>query len=159
LRLEKAKLVKENKQGTQEWKNLNKQIKLNNAELKQTEVRMGQLREKIGITSLTLNQLKRRAQELRLSMSNMTPGTAKYKELEKELGQVNNRLGELRTNGKASGNALTRMFRSAGKAATTFMGVVAPIMGVVFALSQLVNMSAELSDAQADVQKTTNLTK
>ncbi|AEV34144.1 phage tail tape measure protein, TP901 family [Owenweeksia hongkongensis DSM 17368] len=159
LRLEKVRLVKQGKKNTQEYKNLTAEQRKNTEAMDQNKVKMHQLQEQIGITSLTIGQLRSKAAELRLSLKHAIPDSARYRELQAELNQVNNRLGHLKVQGKASGNALTRMFNSVGKASKILFAVTAAVSGLVFALTPLVNMSAELSDAQADVQKTTNLTK
>jgi hypothetical protein len=157
LRQEKARLEAQNKKGSREWKQVTARIKENTTVIKQQDTRLSELRNQIGLTGLTMNQLKRRASELRLQLSNLTPGSAKFKQLEGELKQIDARLVKLRMSGRAAENALSRMANALNKYQALGASVLGAVLGIVFTLQSLTEGSAKLADAQADVQKTTQL--
>ena len=88
LRQEKARLLSQGKKNTAEYKILNNQLKENNNKIKLNKDRMQVLQKQIGITSLTLGQLRKEASRLRLALNNMVPGSAKYIKYQKEQQNV-----------------------------------------------------------------------
>jgi tubulin-specific chaperone A len=66
------------------------------AELKKVQTRMDELRNKIGLTGMTMRELRQRSKELMFALNNINPNTPQYKELRGELDKVNNRMRELK---------------------------------------------------------------
>ena len=102
LRAEQAKLVASGQKNSAAYKALSAEIKQNNTVIKANKAQMKALQEQIGITGLTMAQLKKKAAELRLQLHNMVPGSDQFKKFNAELGAVNTRLSELRNQGRAS---------------------------------------------------------
>jgi tubulin-specific chaperone A len=159
LLAEKKKLERQGKQETAEYKKLTAEIKANNAVLRQNKSRMGELQNEIGLTGLTLAQLRTKANQLKLTLRNLIPGSADYNRYQAELKQVSARLDEL--NGKAKtaawsvGNIADRFNRFAALGAT----VIAAGTGVVLTLQKMIDYNGKLADAQSNVMKTTGLTR
>ncbi len=109
LREEKKKLEQAGQKESARYKEVTAEIKSNTAELQKNDLRMEELRNQIGITGLTLAQLQRKAKELRLSLRNMTPGSAEFKRLQAELQQVNAQMSKLNLTSKATGFSIGKM--------------------------------------------------
>ncbi|MFD2824817.1 phage tail tape measure protein [Lacinutrix iliipiscaria] len=159
LYAERAKLIAQGKKTTQEYKNLTSEIKKNNAELKSNKLEISALQNKIGITGLSMRQLRQRAAELRVSLNNMIPGSGKYKKLQADLKLVNTQLQKLSINSRASESSLSKVANSFNKYAALGASIIATGTGVVLTLQKMIDYNGKLSDAQSDVQKTTGMTK
>jgi len=159
LRAEKAKLIAQGKKETAAYKEVTAAISKNNAELKSNKLQMSALQKQIGITGLSMRQLKARASELRLSLNNMVPGSGKYKQLNAELQQVNTQIKKLSVNARASESSLSKVANGFNKFAALGASVIAMGTGIVLSLQKMIDYNGKLSDAQSNVQKTTGLTK
>lgn len=102
-KLERA--LKEAPKGTQEWANLYKEVGKNQEAQKA-------LRDSIGLTGLTLNQLEKESKALTKELRNMTPGTEEFIAKSARLSEVNTRLGEVRTQAKGVSQALDQVTTS-----------------------------------------------
>lgn len=67
-------------------------------ELKQTNERMRKLRGEIDLNSMSMRDLRNRANDLKRVMDNMNPDSAEWKRLNTDLKKVNGRMRELRGN-------------------------------------------------------------
>lgn len=159
LNEEKRKLAAQNKKGTAEWERVTQKIKQNNTQIKSNELRMRQLQKTLGINGLTMRQLSQEASRLRLQLQNMVPGTAQHKKLQAELKAINTRIKELRINSVAAESSLSRLAGTFNKYAALGASVIATGTGMVLSLQRMIDYNGKLSDAQADVMKTTGLTK
>lgn len=159
LKAERAKLFAEGKKNTQEYKRLSAEIKKNATEMDGNRVKMDALRKSMGVTGLTMGQLRAEATRLRLQLNNMVPGSSQYKKLEAELKSVNTRMAQLRAGSQATQGTLSKIAGGFNKFAALGASVVATMAGIVISMQKFIDYNKELSDAQADVQKTTGLTK
>ncbi|HUI32038.1 MAG TPA: phage tail tape measure protein [Dysgonamonadaceae bacterium] len=157
LREEKSKLAAQGKKNTEEYKNITAEIKKNTTEVKANKARMGELQKQLGVTGLTMRQLKSRASELRLQLQNMVPGSAQYKKLEAELKQVNTQIQKVSLNSRAAESSLSRLGNTFNKFAALGAATIAVLTGIVLSMQKMIDYNGKLSDAQADVQKTTGL--
>jgi TP901 family phage tail tape measure protein len=158
-RLEKKRLEAQGKKDTAEYKLLTASIKQNTITITANKAKMAELQKEIGLTGLTMTQLRQKATILRSTLSNMVPGSADFQRYTNDLRQVNARIGEL------SGRAQTARFSLGGLAdgfnryqALAF-SFVATLTGVALSIQKILDINGKLSDAQSDVQKTTGLTK
>tara|TARA_R110002126_G_scaffold39767_2_gene117617 strand:- start:34611 stop:38108 length:3498 start_codon:yes stop_codon:yes gene_type:complete len=159
LRAEKTRLITAGKKESQEYKNVTAEIKKNNAILKTNKARIEALQKQIGITGLTMRQLKQRASTLRLALNNTIPGGADEKRYNAELGKISARLTELKLKGKQTKLSLSGVANGFNKYAALGASVIATTTGVVIGMQKMIDYNGKLSDAQSDVQKTTGLTK
>ena len=155
---ERAKLQAQGKRGSEEYKRLTAQIKENGAELDRNRARMSALQKEIGVTGLTMGQLRKRASQLKLQLHNMVPGSKKYQRLEADLRAVTARMNELRNGARASQSSLSKMASGFNKYSALGASVIATLTGIVFSIQKFIDFSGKMADAQSNVQKTTGLT-
>lgn len=159
LRAEKQRLEKAGQKESARYKEITNAMRENTAAITANKTRMEQLQKEVGLTGLTMAQLRSKATQLRATLNNMIPGSADYKRYDAELKQVNARISEVRGNAQAAkfslGTLADGFNRYAGLAAT----VLATATGIAFSIQQMLDISGKLSDAQADVMKTTGMTK
>jgi len=138
-------------EGTQEWIQKSDRLK----EIKQ---QMDGILEKIGLTGLSMKELTARQKELNMILRQMDPRSAQYKELHTQLGQVNNRISELK--GRAASAQLS--FKGLADGFNRYFAIVtagaAAFTGMIFSIKQLVSAQGELSDSLANIRKTTDMT-
>jgi len=159
LRAEKKKLIAEGKKESEAFNNITKEIKANNVVIKQNEARMAALQKEIGVTGLTMSQLKQRATVLRLALNHAIPGGEDEKRYNAELKQISARLTELKAKGKQTQLSLSGIADGFNRYAALGASVVATTTGVVLGLQKIIDYNGKLADAQSDVQKTTGQTK
>ena len=115
LEAQAAKLRKANKQSSAEYKQLTSTIDANNKKVKEAENRMSQLTKEIGINELTQRQLRKESNRLRGILSNLTPGTDKWKQYNKQLQAVKNRQANLREEMRATETTLEDQEKALGQ--------------------------------------------
>ncbi|WP_210521886.1 phage tail tape measure protein [Hymenobacter terricola] len=158
----KADVLKESmkglKKGSEDYVNANK-------ELSQVNARMKELRDEIGLTSLSTNQLKALASQLGRELGNLTPNTESFLNKAKELADVDARLAQVRLEAKGVKDELVNAGGGVGdfiKKAAGFAGIQLGVQAVVSGLKQLgsesIDAAVKGSDSIADMEKALNLT-
>ncbi|MBY0485593.1 MAG: phage tail tape measure protein, partial [Flavobacteriaceae bacterium] len=142
-----------------EYKKLAAQIKLTTTTIDNNKAAMKELQNQIGITGLTIAQLREKANFLKLTLRNLVPNSDDFKKYDAELKQVNERLSELSGKAKESRYSLSSLADGFNKYAALAASVVAGLTGVVFSIQKVIDINGKLSDAQADVMKTTGMNK
>lgn len=158
LRAQKQKLAAQGKKNTQEYKNLTAEIKANNTTIAANKSKMQVLQNQIGVTGLTMSQLRKKASLLRLQLNNMIPGSAQYKKLQADLQAVNTQITKLSLKSRAAQSTLSSMAEGFNKYAVLATSVIAAGTGVVLTMQKMIDFNGKLSDAQSNVEKTTGLT-
>ena len=151
LKKAKADLVAQGKKDSAEFQNLSKQIRENNAVIKTNEARMKELRAEIGINALTMQQLRKHANELKYSLNNMVPGTSEWKKLNAELQETNARIRQLNTAGQQQSMTFGKAADWLNRYQTLIVGVAATITGLTYSLQQWLDYSGKLADANSKV--------
>lgn len=159
LNLERKRLEAQGKKDSAEYKALTATIKANTTAITSNKAEMKELQNQIGITGLTMAQLRQKATVLRATLSNLVPGSADYIRYQADLTQVNNRIGELNGRATRAGFSLGTLADGFNRYAALAASVVAVGTGVVLSVQKIIDASGKLSDAQSDVIKTTGLTK
>jgi TP901 family phage tail tape measure protein len=159
LRKEKQLLEKQGLKETERYKAITASLKENTAAITANKSRMSELQKEIGLTGLTMGQLQSKATALRATLRNLIPGSADYQRYENDLKQVTARLDELR--GKAAGTkfSIGSLADGFNRYAALGASVIATLTGVVLSIQKIIDINGKLSDAQADVMKTTGMTK
>ena len=159
LRAEKERLIRAGKQESAEYKAVTKEITENNRAIKANEARMTELRKEIGLTGLTMKQLRSEQTRLKRLMDSATPGTPQWKMYRAELDKVEAQMAKVRAGSQ-------RMRLSIGSVADGFnrfaaMGAtaIATLTGIVFSIKSFVQGMVGLDDQLADVMKTTGMTR
>ncbi len=159
LGLEKKRLERQNKQDTEEYKSLTATIRSNSKAIAENKAKMSELQKQVGITGLTLGQLQRRATELKTALRHVIPGSADFRRYETELKQVNARIGELTGKAREAKLSLGTLADGVNRYAALGASVIATLTGVVISIQKIIDYNGQLSDAQADVMKTTRMSK
>lgn len=159
LYAERNKLVQSGKKYTEQYKTVSSEITSNNRKIKENETRMTELRKEMGLTGLTMKQLRSEQTRLKRLMDSSTPGTPQWKMYRAELDKVEAQMAKVRGGSQ-------RMQLSIGKMADGFnryfnmLAVwAASFTGIVLGFRKASNEFALFDDQVADVQKTTGLTK
>ena len=130
---------------------LNKQMAENNKAI-DAEIKS------MNIMNLTVDQLRKRINDLNFTMKHMDPNSEGFKASQKELGQLSNRLGELRNGARNSSltiSGLADKFNHYSGLAVAFAGA---LTGVALSLQQVTDMNNKMADAMSAVEKTTGMT-
>jgi tubulin-specific chaperone A len=159
LRKEKQLLEKAGQKESARYREVTQAMRENTAAITANKSRMEQLQKEIGLTGLTMGQLRSKATALRATLNNLIPGSEDYRRFDAELNRVNARISELRGNAQAAGFSLGRLADGVNRYAALGATILATATGVVLSIQQMLDISGKLSDAQADVQKTTGMTK
>lgn len=159
LRKEKQLLEKAGQKESARYREVTQAMRENTAAINANKSRMEELQREIGLTGLTMAQLRSKATALRATLNNLIPGSEDYRRFDNELNRVNARISELRGNAQAAGFSLGRLADGVNRYAALGATILATATGVVLSIQQMLDISGKLSDAQADVQKTTGMTK
>jgi TP901 family phage tail tape measure protein len=126
---------------------------------KQVKAEMGDLRETIGLTGLTMKQLRAYARELQTELdTSATRGTKRYEELKDKVQEVNAAIARQRS--EIAGT--TSFWSKISTEVKQFGMLAAGALGFQFVTDQISNLIAKgskLSDSLSDIQKTTGMTK
>lgn len=126
-RTELIKLEKQGKKDSQEYKNLTAVIDSNNTKIKANIAQINKLENSMGLSSLTMSQLKKKAKDLQLQLDHTSKSAnpKEYAALDNELKQVRGRMDELKgSSTKIHGEfgKLASMAKLAGAAAIAAFG-------------------------------------
>lgn len=159
LRAEKDKLIRAGKQETEEFKKITSEITANNKTIKTNEARMTELRKEIGLTGLTMRQLRTEQTRLKRLMDSATPGTPQWKQYRAELIKVEAQMGKVTAGAKASHFSMGKMADGFTRYFALATVWIASVTGVILGFKKAATAFAEFDDQVADVQKTTKLSR
>jgi TP901 family phage tail tape measure protein len=159
LTLEKGRLERANKTETEEYKKLTAEIRSNNKVIKDNKAQMSQLQNQIGITGMTMSQLRKKAFELKMTLEHLVPGSADHQRFSNDLKQISARMNELSGKAKEAKFSLSSIADGFNRYQGLALSFIAGLTGVVFSIQKIIDINGKLSDAQADVRKTTGMTK
>lgn len=153
LETEMAKLKARGKENTDEYRALEKQMKTNNATIRQAKARMAELRDELGVTGMTMQQLRSRSKELKAQLDRTVPNSAEWKKLTAQLDAVNKRMQQVGQSSQKSGGIMGKiggMMPFAGWAAAG-AAVVGAIGGV---FKKAIEVRTEFSKYEAVLTNT-----
>jgi tubulin-specific chaperone A len=94
-----------------------------------------------------------------MQLANAVPGSQAYQKYNAELSSINNRLDELRGKGTQAGLSISSLADKFNKYQALGFSIIATFTGVILSFQKIIDLNGKLSDAQADVMKTTGMTK
>lgn len=109
------------------------------------------------IMSLTLEQLRRRYQDLQYVRNNMNPNSPEYARASEELQRLNGRMSELRTGASASSMSISNLAGKFNHYSGVLTAALATMAGVAVSIQSTIDLNNKLADAQTAVAKTTGL--
>ena len=112
-------LVAEGRKDSEAYRNLEAEVKANTRTIGKNKSAIDELVKSMGLNALTMNQLRKRAGELRNQMNNTSAALhpEAYAKLDAELGKVTGRMDELRSSGQKTLTILGREIRANGAVA------------------------------------------
>lgn len=131
-RQEMIKLEMRGKKNSLQYKRLSAEVKENTVKLTENRAVIKGLEGTMKLTELTMGQLKKRAQELSRQLDNTSKSLhpEEYNKLEKELGDVRNRMTQLRDESKQVQQVTGRMIVSKGAMATMLGNIWTKVIGI-----------------------------
>lgn len=159
LILEKKRLEAQGLKESAQYKEITAKIKSNNLALSENKNAMKELQNQIGVTGLTMAQLTQKATLLKMTLRNLVPGSADYVRYQQELKQVNTRIGELNGRAATAGLSIGKIADGFNRYAALSASVIGFFAGMVVSVQKIIDLNGKLSDTQADVMKTTGMTK
>lgn len=116
-RQELIKLEAQGKKETEEYKNLEAEIKKTSQAISTNNNLVGELEKKLDITGLTMSQLKKKARDLQrqLDQTVQSANPEEYQALQNELDRVRGRMDELRTAGRHVQNEMSYTEKAVSK--------------------------------------------
>lgn len=144
-----------------QWKQLNKQYKDTKREQKELNNLIAEGEQSIkgmndvlsNLSKATYNDLIKQQRTLSRAIKSAKPNTKDYKELQTALRAVNNRVDELRKGWAAHDSQIVAV----AKRLASYVAIYGGFNFVVGKLKSVVSETLKLSDAMADVQKTTGI--
>src|SRR5690606_28835857 len=156
---ERKKLERQGKTDSERYRELNTLIKQNSTVIQENAVKMDKLHQQIGVNNLSIAQLQQNAKLLKATLRNLVPDSADYKRYQAELNQVNARLSELRGKANQAKFSLGGLADGFNRYQALAFSVIASLTGIVLSIQKIIDINGKLSDAQADVMKTTGMNK
>lgn len=116
-RQELIKLEAAGKKETEEYKNLEAEVKKTSRSISENNMIMGELEKKLDITGLTMAQLKKKARNLQRQLDQTVQSTHpdEYQALQNELDRVRGRMDELRAAGRHVKNEMSYTEKAVSK--------------------------------------------
>lgn len=159
LRKEKQLLEKQGKKDTERYKAVTASLKENTAAVTANKAKMAELTKEIGIMGMTMGQLQSRAALLKNTLRNLVPGSEDYKRYNEELSAIGDRMSELKGGSDEAESSIGSLADGFNRYAALGASIIAVFTGVVVSIQKVLDWNAQLSDAQANVMKTTGMTK
>lgn len=102
-RTQMIEMEAEGKKNTKEYQNLAAECKSYTSQISDNNKKMNEMRSKMDINVLTMNQLKKEASQLRSALNGTSKATnpQEYAKLESQLHKVTGRMAELNSNAKS----------------------------------------------------------
>ncbi|MBC6698092.1 phage tail tape measure protein [Hymenobacter sp. BT190] len=123
----------------------------------QVKQRTRELREELGVTGMTMRQLRTYSNELKREMDNLTAGTPEWERLNGKLQEVNGTMGKQ----KEQMQGLSKFWEQIKGEVKSFGMLAVGFLGFQFLSQEIGNViskNAKLSDSFSDIQKTTGMT-
>lgn len=162
LQAELAKLQKEQSktaQGSKEWKKLANQIDETEKGINDSHQAFSKYFKALDLGEKSINDLTAAQRQLNAIVRTLKPGTKEWNEFSGTLNRVKKRIGSLTKEFQDTDAAICKFSAAAERAKNYIFGLVEAANRLVSGLSNLTEAYLEYSDLQADVQKTTGLTK
>lgn len=158
-------LEKAGKSDTQAYRDLKvelnqfeNQLKSNNSAISTAEARMNTIRSGLDLTKMSITDLRKEISRLTKLRNTADPGSESWKQYDKQLHHVQQRLIQVTNQGKNTQGALCRMADGISKYWNMVLSGLAAFTTVFFGIKKAINMFVDFEDVLADVQKTTGLT-
>lgn len=151
-------LSRQRKKDSKEYREAEAEVRRLTEAIARNEQTIASETQQIDIMNLTMQQLNRRASDLRFTLSHMAPNDPQYRVMQEELSRVNTRMGELRAGSRAVTGTLTNLVDKFNHYSGMAMAVSATLVAVGMSIQKVIDLNNKMADAQTAVAKTTGLT-
>lgn len=162
------------KKETDEYKNLQAEVRKYNAVIKENEAEMKKMRSELDINAMTMSQLRKQAKDLQTALNNTSKAAhpKEYEQLASQLRNVNGRIAELKadtsrlseTMGQQTGGIASKfqsMFSTVSANWTKFVGMIgaaiASVSAVIAGAKWWYNYNTGIEEAQRLTREFTGL--
>jgi TP901 family phage tail tape measure protein len=159
LAYERKLIKKQLGEESAEYKKLTKEINKNSLEIEQKENKIKGLISNLKLTDRTMEQLTSQSRLLTRQLKLMDPNSADFKKYSDELSQVKSRMGELSGKAAVAKSSVGSLADSFNRYQGMALAAVAALTGMALSIQKIIDYNGKLSDSQADVMKTTGMTK
>lgn len=158
LKNKEKELSSQRKKNAEEIAKIRAEISSLNREMADNNRAIDEEIKSMNIMNLTVDQLRKRINDLKFTMKHMDPNSEGFKNSQKELEQLGERLSELNDGARESSlsiSSLADKFNHYSGLIVAFAGAVA---GVALSIQQVIDMNNNMADAMSAVEKTTGMT-
>ena len=146
-------------QGSKEWDTLESQIQDVQRKVKESSKTFADYFKTFDIGTKSVNELAAAKRQLTTIIRGLNPNSMEWEEYSRVLNQVKKRMTSLTKEYQDTDAAICKLSAAATKAKDYIFGLGEAFSRLVSGLSNLTEAYTEYVDLQADVQKTTGLTK
>lgn len=150
-------LRRQRKTDTEEYRNNAQEINRLTEAISDNRRMIDEEIQSMNILSLTMEQLRRRASDLRFTLNHMNPNSAEYAEANANLLALNQRMAQLRTGATASSFSIQELAGRFNHYSGLIAAGMATFAGIAISIQGTIDMNNKLADAQTAVAKTTGL--
>jgi TP901 family phage tail tape measure protein len=159
LAYEQKMIAKQLGKDSQEYKKLTAEMKANSLEIEQKEAKIKELISNLKLTDRTMEQLTKQSSLLTRQLKLLDPNSADFKKYSAELSEVKTRMSELSGKAAVAKSSVGSLADSFNRYQGMAIAAVAAVTGVALSIQKIIDINGKLSDSQADVMKTTGMTK
>lgn len=158
LKTEQASLSRQRKKDSDEYRKNQREIESLTKSIANNKAEIDAEIHSMNIMSLTMEQLRRRAADLKLQLDQMNPNSPAYAEANTQLGALNTRMAQLRTGANASSASVQNLSTRFNQYSGMLTAALATMAGVALSVKSTIDLNNKLADAQTTVAKTTGMT-
>lgn len=158
LNEKQKELRKHRKKDSEEYKQNEREIRMLTAAFDANREKIDDEIRSMNIMNLTMEQLTRRANDLRFAMNHMADG-AGLDAARAEYQAMQDRLRQLRNGADDSSWSIRNLSDRFNQYSGIAVAVAASLAGVAISIQQTIDMNNKMADAQTAVAKTTGMTK
>ena len=150
---------KKTTQGSKEWEVFSQKIAETENDMSDAQKKVLKYFKAFNIGEKSINELSAAQGKLNAIVRSLNPGTDEWKEYASVLNQVKKRMASLTKEYQGTDAAICKLSAATERAKNYIFGLLEAANRLVSGLSNLTEAYTEYVDLQADVQKTTGLTK
>ena len=151
-------LSKQRKQDSAEYKANKLEIEKLSTAIADNKKKIDDQIKSMDNSRLTMEQLRKKAADLKLTMNNMNPNSKDFATVQKDLKGVETRMLELRNGARASGSSISNLADKFNHYSGIATALTATLAGVVLSVQGVIDYNNKLVDAQTKVGKATGMT-
>ena len=145
--------------GSDEYKKIKDEINANSSAITNNKKKLEEMRGALNINQMTMEQLKREATQLRLSLAQMIPGTEPAQLLHQQLTAVQNRMREVTTGARQTSMSFNTLAERFNHYQGIVFAVSAALVGFGVTIQSIIDGNNKLEDAMSGVEKTTGMSR